>query len=163
GESRMAPDAEVAAPGRTALLRALELDPECGRCMSVLGWAILRGEHDWQRAEDNLRRGYDLDPDTGCIYAFFLSAKRKTQQPIQRGRRALRLAPANPATHSDVARMYHFARRYDEAIASFHKAMDLSPGNPYPNSYVSMSYLAAGQPDDAFSQWAPWVTRPGRP
>src|SRR5262249_16136358 len=67
------------------------------------------------------------------------------------------------ATHSDLARMYHFARRYDEAIASFHKAMDLSPGNPYPNSYVSMSYLAAGKPDDAFAQWAPWVTRPGRP
>jgi tetratricopeptide (TPR) repeat protein len=44
-------------------------------------------------------------------------------------RRALRLQPANPEFHFELAQIHKRAERFDEALAAFDEAMRLSPGN----------------------------------
>ncbi|HYL37021.1 MAG TPA: tetratricopeptide repeat protein [Bryobacteraceae bacterium] len=148
--------AAVAPEARAALRRALELQPDRGSTLSYLGWSYLVVEHDWVQAEENLRRGFETDPGTGNNYAFLLAAQGKYDDAIHVVDQALQRDPANAFVLTDTGRIYHFARRYDEAIRSFRKALELSPSDSYPRLYLPLSLLLAGRKDEAFEAWLQW-------
>ena len=45
--------------------RALELDPKLGKSLTRRGETYFFGEHDWVRAEDNMKHAFPLDPSAG--------------------------------------------------------------------------------------------------
>ena len=155
--------AEVLPEARAELRRALEIDPDWALPNSVLGYSLFAAEHNWGEAEPSLRRSFELDPSTGCIYGFFLSAKGEFDKAIESCRQGLSRDLANPATHADMGMLFHFARRYGESIASYKKALELSPDNRYPRYYLPFTYLLNGQPDQGFESWLTLITRPDGP
>ena len=80
-----------------------------------------------------------------------MAAQGKYDQALGAVDRAPALDPANPFVPTDAARIYHFARRYDDAIRYFRKAIALSPNDSYPHLYLPVSLLLAGRPDEAFN------------
>src|SRR6185369_4255620 len=155
--------AEVLPEARAALRRSLEIEPDQRRPIALLGYSLFVADHNWEEAEPGLRRSFELDPSSGCAYGFFLSAREEFDKAIEACRQELVRDLANPATHTDMGMLYHFARRYGESIASFRKALDLSPDNQYPHYYLPFTYVLAGQLDEGFRLWLPWITRPRSP
>jgi TolB-like protein/cytochrome c-type biogenesis protein CcmH/NrfG len=155
--------AEVLPEARAALRRSLEIEPDQRRPIALLGYSLFVADHNWEEAEPGLRRSFELDPGSGCAYGFFLSAREEFDKAIEACRQELLRDLANPATHTDMGMLYHFARRYGESIASFRKALDLSPDNQYPHYYLPFTYVLAGQLDEGFRLWLPWITRPRSP
>ena len=148
---------------RAALRRALELDPERGKSLTWLGETYFFGEHDWVRAEANMKRGFALDPSTGNNYGALLAAEGRFDEAINAGKTALRSDPANPILIADVARLYQFARRYDESIPLFRKAVQLGPSNAYAHQWLTINLFLAGQKDEAFENWLSTLSIQGSP
>jgi tetratricopeptide (TPR) repeat protein len=138
---------------RAALRRALELDPKRGKSLTWLGETYFFGEHDWARAEANMKHGFALDPSTGNNYGALLAAEGRFDEAISAGNAALRSDPANPILIADVARLYQFARLYDQSIPLFRKAAQIGPSNAYAPQWLTINLFLAGQKDDAFEAW----------
>jgi len=148
---------------RAALRRAIDLDPKRGKSLTWLGETYFFGEHDWARAEENMKRGFALDPSTGNNYGALLAAEGRFDEAIAAGTTALRSDPANPILIADVARLYQFARRYDQSIPLFRKAVQLGPTIAYPHQWLAINLFLAGQKDEAFETWLSTVSVQGRP
>jgi len=144
---------EILPEARAALGRSLDLDPDSGLAWSWLGETFFFGEHDWPRGEANLRRGFELDPGTGANYGFLLAAQGKYVEAIGAVDRALGADPANPSLITDAARIYHFARRYGDAVRLYRNAQQLSPGGGYAHVFLPVSLMLAGRRDEAFEAW----------
>ncbi len=148
---------------RAALRRAIDLDPNRGKSLTWLGETYFFGEHDWARAEENMKRGFALDPSTGNNYGALLAAEGRFDEAIEAGNTALRSDPANPILIADVARLYQFARRYDQSIPLFRKAVQLGPTIAYPHQWLAINLFLAGQKDDAFETWLSTLSMQDRP
>jgi tetratricopeptide (TPR) repeat protein len=153
---------KVLPEARAALRRALELDPGRGKSLTWLGETYFFGEHDWARAEANMKRGFELDPSTGNNYGALLAAEGRFDDAISVGNTALRSDPANPILIADVARLYQFARRYDESIRLFRKAVQLGPSIAYAHQWLAINLLLASQKDEAFEIWLSTVSTQDR-
>jgi tetratricopeptide (TPR) repeat protein len=149
--------AAIAPEARSALRRALDLQPDRGMTLSVLGWSWFTVDHDWVQAEGNMRRGFELEPRTGNNYAFLLAAQGKYGDALHAVDQALLHDPASPFVLTDAGRVYHFARRYDDAVGFFRKALELSPGDRYPSQFLPLSLLLSGHNNEAFDAWLQWL------
>jgi len=147
---------------RAALRRALELDPRRGKSLTWLGETYFFGEHDWVRAEANMKRGFSLDPSTGNNYGALLAAEGRFDEAVEAGNTALRSDPANPILIADVARLYQFARRYDDSIRLFRKAVQLGPTIAYAHQWLTINLFLAGRKDEAFETWLSTLSIQGR-
>jgi TolB-like protein len=145
--------AELVPPARIALRRALDLEPDRAVALSWMGSSYMTFEHDWVKAEANMRRAYELDPSTGTGYGFLLATQGRYAEAIRAADRALEHDPANPLYIADAGRIYHMARRYPEAVQFFRKASDLSPSDSYPRTFLAYSLWASRQPDVAAWLW----------
>ena len=148
---------------RASLRRAIDLDPKRGKSLTWLGETYFFGEHDWARAEANMKQGFALDPSTGNNYGALLAAEGRFDEAIEAGNTALRSDPANPILIADVARLYQFARRYDQSIPLFRKAVQLGPTIAYAHQWLAINLFLAGQKDEAFDTWLSTVSIHGRP
>jgi Flp pilus assembly protein TadD len=64
-------------------------------------------------------------------------------------RRAQQLDPLSVSVSNGIGRVFHFERRYDEALAQFKRTLELDP--EYAEAYfnIGMTYLAMKRYDDA--------------
>jgi tetratricopeptide (TPR) repeat protein len=148
-EAHDATYADVVAEVRESLHRAMEIDPEHGPSLASSGWARFAVDHDAIGAEPLLRRGFELAPETGCIYGYFLATRQEFDRTVESCSQTLKRDPANPSAHSDMGHLYYLARRYPEAIASFRHAVELNPGARQSHFFFYMAYLFAGKPYEA--------------
>jgi len=149
------PYKDVVPEARSALQRAMELQPEADRgiCYSWLGWTYFVLEHDWGNAERYLRRGFELQPDTGDNYAWLLIGEGKLEDAVRTVDWDLLYDPANPYAITVAGHIYHMARRYDEAVQLYRKAQELSPEMQYSRVFEPFSLLLAGRTEEAFRRW----------
>jgi tetratricopeptide (TPR) repeat protein len=149
---------------RAALHKALEIEPDRGVAVDNVGWALWVADHDWEQAENWLRRSYELDPSQGVYYGQLLLAKGHNDEAIEATRKAVERDPANPNTLASAGFNYRLAHRYKQSIVYYKKALEIDPaGGGFATYHLPVSYLLDGQPDAAFEQWLSWRTRPGDP
>lgn len=143
----------IAPEARASLRRTLALEPERGVALSWLGWSYLMLEHDWVQAETMMRQGFELEPRTGNNYAFLLAARARYEEAIDISQQAMLLDPASPMVVCDTAHIYHFARRYDDAVRLYRRCEELDSAFSYAHTYQMMSLLQAGRSDEALEEW----------
>ncbi|MEN8145339.1 MAG: BTAD domain-containing putative transcriptional regulator [Gemmatimonadota bacterium] len=116
---------------KTALDRALDLDPELGEVHATR--AFLRGafEWDWLGAEEDFRRAIELRPHYsrahhwyGSYLAFVL---RRYEDSFRHLDLALQFDPLSPIINNDLALAYFHAGRPEAAIRQFRKTLGLDP------------------------------------
>jgi len=121
----------VAMPrGKTAALKALELDPALAEPHAALGWVSLFYEWDWSGAEREFQRAIALKPDAAVghhWFALYLMATGRADESIAAMQRALTLDPLFPIVPTNLGRAYAFARRYPEAVAHYRLALEMDP------------------------------------
>jgi tetratricopeptide (TPR) repeat protein len=82
-------------------------------------------EWDWSGAEEEFNRAIELNP--GCVEAYhwrstLLSMLGRQAEALREKKRALAMDPLSVVIRTDLARMFYFARDYDQALDQFGSA-----------------------------------------
>jgi DNA-binding winged helix-turn-helix (wHTH) protein len=137
---------------RTAIVRALNIDPGSAGAHVVLSEALLFGDWDWSGARGAADHALRLDP--GCTFARQNAVRLyiaqgdygKAQTEAQR---ALTLDPSSAHLQLLFAKAMTHAGDYDHAIPFLSNLIELEPGCHIAKRHRAQAYLLAGNPERA--------------
>ena len=138
-----------------AAKKASALDDALAEAHSALGAAEMFYEWDWAAAERELRRAIDLnsdEPTAHGLYSYLLTATGRFDEAIAQARLNLRLNPLSPITYADMARVFYYARRYDEAITSGRQSLEMDASFVLARIVVASAYEQKGMPAEAVAE-----------
>ncbi len=124
------PPRETMAKGKSAALRALELDDTVAEAHVSLANILALSEWDWAAGEKEFRRALELDPNNArahFMYSDFLISTKRTQEWRAEIQRSLELDPLNYFYQCFYGWHLVYLRRYDEAIAELRKVTAAQP------------------------------------
>jgi len=127
------PPKEAFPKAKAALQKALELDDTDVEANRVLAGYLSWVEWDWEAADKQWRRVFELDPNYSAAlpgYAHFLMNTGRPDQAMAKIKQALELDPFNARIQSFYAMVLLHVRRYDDAIAAARKAMSSQRDQP---------------------------------
>jgi len=139
---------------RTALDRALVLDPELAEALNDRGLLLMRFERKYAEAEASMRKAIAADPayvDAHCNLALLLSAMGRHVEALESMRRAEVLDPETYSPSSLRALLELMARRFGDARAEYHALLVLAPHSGVARRGMLSSAIATRQWDDAAS------------
>jgi tetratricopeptide (TPR) repeat protein len=139
---------------RSAMRRAMELDPNLAEAHINYADVKFYGEWDWKSGEAAFRRAVELDPasvDARDHYAICLAALGRNEPALQETERALRLDPLSPGLTTDAGKRWLGLGRPDRAIAMLKRAIDLD--SQYGPAWLALAsaYEAAAKPKEAMT------------
>ncbi|HEY6044993.1 MAG TPA: tetratricopeptide repeat protein, partial [Pyrinomonadaceae bacterium] len=135
------PMAECSAAAFEAATNAVSIDPVLAEGHGALGQAILCNNFDWTRAEQQLLRSIELNPNHSAAriwYAFQLAMEGRFVESLREARIARELDPLAVLSGLCLAFCTYQARRYDEALAIAEEIIKNEPKNAmllYTSSY----------------------------
>jgi len=136
-----------------AARRAIELDPENGEAYSTLGLTQAVFEWNWPDAEENLKRGIALSPnssDAELHYAIYLDAVNRPEEAVTHMRKALQMEPGSFLMNRHLGSTLFYARHYDEALVHLQQAVEMEPGKQnFVAGWASRIYEMKGMRDKA--------------
>src|SRR5438067_4038546 len=121
------PPKESFLQGQQLANRALELDDALAEAHGTLGHASMH-LFDWPRAEKELRRALELNPNCAqaCVWqAYYLAFTGQFEDSIASINCALQLDPLALPVNTSSAELLYFAGRFDESIDQFHKSIEM--------------------------------------
>jgi TolB-like protein/Tfp pilus assembly protein PilF len=127
---RVRPARETMPKARTAIERALELDPNLGEGYSSLGQVKLFYEFDWEGAGNEFRRALEKNPGSALVHqtnGLFLSAQGRTAEALAEAARVLDLDPLSSSSSCLRVRLLYYARQYDQSIDQYRKTLAADP------------------------------------
>jgi serine/threonine-protein kinase len=139
--------------GRTAALRAIELDPTLaeGHAMLAIYYALF--EYDWPAAEREFRAALELSGESVTVQAlyayFYLRPMGRLDEAVIRLERALEQDPLSPLLYTRLGYALHVRRSLEKAIDVLRKAIELNPDAHMPHVVLA---VALGNGPGGFAQ-----------
>lgn len=149
------PPIEAYPKGKAAALKALELDDSLAEPHAALGVVKRDFDWDWPGAEEEFQRAIELNP--GCVDAYHWRSTLHSMlgrhvEGLQGKRRALAMDPLSLVIRTDLARMFYFARDYDESLAHYRAALDMDPNFASAHLWLAHVYEQKGMFEQAISE-----------
>lgn len=138
------PPQEAYAKGREAINRALEIDDTIGEAYTSRGFFNFLYNWDWSGAENNFRRGIELNPNSAYThgwYAVYLMAVKRFDEAIERTRQAVELEPLSPIINALYGAVLGFGDRVSKGREQLHKALEMEPNLPMGHLWLGMEYI----------------------
>ncbi|HYK01614.1 MAG TPA: winged helix-turn-helix domain-containing protein [Thermoanaerobaculia bacterium] len=113
--------------------RAIELQPCNPEAWSIRGLIALQYDYDLALAEDTFRRAIACDSEYAVAHynlAATLAARGKFGEALREYEIARQLDPAVFGVHPMEARIYLYARRYDDSLARYRESLAVSREAP---------------------------------
>ncbi len=129
----MLPPSEASAQARTAVKKALDLDPALPEALVIM--AVLSSEYDWEweKGLESYKRALELNPNYATAHQWYgetLAAMGRVDESIAQLRKAQELDPLSPIIATSLGTAYAWVSRYDEARKQLAKALELDPTFP---------------------------------
>jgi tetratricopeptide (TPR) repeat protein len=148
------PPHEAFPQARAAALRALDLDETLTDAHTYLAFVKFWFDWDWIGAEDEIKRGLELDANSAeahRAYGILMSQTGRYAEAIAEGVRARELDPLALITRTNEALFYYFSGQYAEAEEKITKTLELEP-----NFWIALLtrakiYLQLGKQAEAMS------------
>jgi TolB-like protein/Tfp pilus assembly protein PilF len=124
------PTQEALTHGKSAAVKALELDDKLASAHYALATAYTWYDWDWAGAEKEFQRAIALNPNDALgrnWHAGYLSVLGRHDEAINEEERACELDQLSLIFKANLARSYYWARRYDEAIAQARRTLQVNP------------------------------------
>jgi len=143
------PAAEAYTRGRTAALRALEIDPNLAEAHKSLGVILWEYDWDWAGAEREMRRAIELNPGYASahqVYGELLYAMGRFDESFAEVRRAIELDPGAAILRSVLGWALLAQGDAEQAVSEFDAILKAQPG--FIDSAIGMALAtwAAGRP-----------------
>jgi len=147
---------EAVPKARSAVEKALALDPQSAEAHVALAYLMHHYDWDWVGAEREHRRAVELSPGYSLAhqwYAYYLRSCGRFEESLVESERARELDPLSVLKILRVASAH--ARKHDDdaAISLIHRAMELNPTDSA--AYYSLAELMEkeGHASDATREW----------
>jgi tetratricopeptide (TPR) repeat protein len=114
---------------KRAALKAIEIDSDLAEAHASLGFISRSADWDWIESERSLKRAIDLNPNYPIAhqyYAMLLATLGRMDEAVSEITTAQRLDPLSLLINADMAEMYIFARRPEQAIEVASKALEMN-------------------------------------
>jgi tetratricopeptide (TPR) repeat protein len=152
----VASPAEMRPRAITAVLRALELNPQSAEGQAALGRVQFLFDWDFAASERSLKRAVALNPDYMPAYqamAWLMSARGQYAEAVTAARRALQLDPVNTARYLELAWVLALSGRHNHALHEVERALQLNPQSFEAYLMKGWACELIGQPDAAFAAY----------
>jgi class 3 adenylate cyclase/TolB-like protein/lipoprotein NlpI len=140
---------------KKAALKALEIDETLPGAHSMLGIVYVWYEWDWEAAEREFKRAFELDSDHLNAHAYlgwYLAGIGQFERAMAECQRAVDIDPLSSEANWILGEALYFAGRYDEAIAQNLKLLDLNPYYWPAAVNLARVYLQKGQYAEGIAQ-----------
>ncbi len=130
-----------------AARHALELDDSLADAHFALAWTLSVYDRDWVAAEQEYRRGLDLNPGSSighARYGWFLGWMNRKEQALAEVEQGALLDPASADQLQRVSAVHFVARRYDEAILAARTAIAIEPTFAFGHLRLGQAYMEKG-------------------
>lgn len=122
------PPLEAYPKAKAAALKALGSDQSLAEPHAALGVVKRDFEWDWEGAEAEFQRAIHLKP--GYVEAYHWRSTLfcmlgQQREALREKSHALSMDPLSVVIRTDLARMFYFARDYDQALAEYQAALDM--------------------------------------
>jgi DNA-binding winged helix-turn-helix (wHTH) protein/tetratricopeptide (TPR) repeat protein len=134
---------------------ALDLDAGNPDAMEELAWSELALDRDWAFATRLLERSLALNPNSAsgyCKYAYVLMTRDRFDDALSALEQGYRLTPLSVGINIQLAMMYYYSRRYDDAIRYSRFLTTLAPTCSDAYGLLGLSTLAQRRHLDALAQ-----------
>ena len=148
------PPADAWECAKRAALSAVESDDQLPEAHASLGFVRMHFDRDFARAETELRRAVELQPENAVArrwHAFNLSAMGRHEEAVTEIKRAQGLSPRSPVMATAVANVLFLARRFDEAIEQCLRALELDAGAVAAYVVLRWAYEHKGMREEALA------------
>jgi TolB-like protein/Flp pilus assembly protein TadD len=128
---------------KKAAVKALELDPTLGEAHASLGFLTFLYDWDWSKAEIELRRAIELNPNYAQArhwYALYLAKMGRHEEAVAEAREAQRLDPLSLPMNLTTALVLCFARRYDQSIRETERVIEMDANFAAAHSTLGLAY-----------------------
>ena len=160
------PAIESVPQARSAVERALELDPALADAHKVR--ALIAMNHDWDRrgAEEGLTRALDLRPGSAAAHLWnawrLVLLERQHDQALIELEEAERLDTLDLQVKTLIGYVHHFHHDHDRAIEQFERVVKLEPSFAFAHYALGDACAQRGQYDRAFAEFAEAIELGGR-
>jgi eukaryotic-like serine/threonine-protein kinase len=160
------PAIETVPQARSAVEKALELDPTLADAHKVR--ALIAMNHDWDRtgAEEALGRALELGPGSASAHlwnAWRLSVlERRHDQALIELQEAERLDPLDLQVKTQIGYVHHFHHDVDRAIEQFERVLALEPSFAFAHYGLGDACTQKGEYDRAFAEFNKAIELGGR-
>ena len=154
GSFTVLPFAECSAAAYEAASTAVALDPTLAEGHAALGQAILCRDFAWARAERQLLKAIELNPDYSVPrvwYALQLGMEGRFTESLREAYIARDLDPLAVISRFSVAWCLYHARRYDEAHRLCRDTLDAEPQNMMMLYALSFALSRLGRHEEAIA------------
>ena len=134
------PPSECFPPAIEAAKKAVELDSNLSEAHASLGFSLHAGNYEWSRAEHHLTKAIELNPSNASAYVWYsivMYTEGRFDEGLQYARRSVEIDPLTPFNHHNIAWGLYFARRFEEAAATYQKVIEDFP--TYSFGYYGLS------------------------
>ena len=134
---------EVFPKGKTAVLKALEIDDSLAEAHTSLGYIRVDYDWDWSSAEREFKRAIELNPSytrAHSLYAALLGARGSFDEALSEMKRALEPDPLSLYDNTNLGWYLYMSRRYDDAIVQYKKTLDMDPNFAQAHLWFGLVY-----------------------
>ena len=146
------PPSEFLPQARAAAQTAIEIDDTLAAAHAQLGFIIFWYNWDWNRAESEIKRALELDPeaaDAHVYYAHVLSNTGRHTEALAESRRARELDPLNLRNNALEGQFLIHAGRVDEALTRLQETLEMDPNFLLAHLYRSSAFIEKGMYSEA--------------
>lgn len=138
--------------GRSAIIKALELDPTSAEAHTSFAYLLEQYDYDWAGAETKLKTAIKYNsnyPVAHHWYAILLMSMGRTEESLKEISIAQKLDPLSLIINGGVAWMYYLARQYDKALEQCQLTLEMEPNFGRTYYFLGAVYEQQGRYDEA--------------
>ncbi|MFY9222387.1 MAG: protein kinase [Blastocatellia bacterium] len=138
--------------GRSAIIKALELDPTSAEAHTSFAYLLEQYDYDWAGAEAKLKTAIKYNPNYPVAhhwYAILLMSMGRTEESLKEINIAQKLDPLSLIINGGVSWMYYLARQYDKALEQCHLTLEMEPNFGRTYYFLGAVYEQQGRYDEA--------------
>jgi len=138
----------------SAVLRALELEPDAGDAHVALGAVKLFYHWDWDGAYHSFQKALSLTPGSAeahHLYGMYLNSIGDYQEAIEETLTAIQFDPLSLRYHNSLARNLAMAGRMDEAREEIERTIEMDPQFRSSTETLGWFHVIAGDYESALA------------
>ena len=143
------------AVAKSALARALALEPDLAGVHTTIGYVRMIWDHDVEGAGQAFRRALELDPRDAFIrhdYGWYMLSIGRTDEGLEHLRMAVQLDPVTPLYAIAYTSALVLADRAAEALPYALSALELDPTSGRAHAELGVVYRALGRMEEAITR-----------
>jgi len=130
GDYAVLKPSEAFPKAKDAATRAIAIDPSLANAHCALGWAATVYDWDLASGEQYYLRSISLNPNYATAhqwYSMLLALRGDFDKAVAEIMTAKELDPLSPIVNAEVAWVYYYARRFDDAIYHCRQLLEFEP------------------------------------